>query len=216
MEAKNKREHKGKSLLIFADEYVSLDIETSGLSTNNCEIIEIGAVKVKNNEICEEFSELIKPQNEIDYYITNLTGITNEMLCDKRSIKEVISDFSDFLGDSFIVGQNVNFDINFLYDNMEKNIGKYLTNNFADTLRLSTSLFPNFPDHKLSTLKRMFSIENDVRHRGLSDSIDAMKCYEYMRNYANDMGLLDVNEIGKEIDKKKLKKYKSDLKGIAD
>lgn len=193
---------------MFADEYVSLDIETSGLSTKSCEIIEIGAVRVKKNKICEEFSELIKPENKIDFYITNLTGITNEMLCDKRSIKEVISDFSDFLGNSFIVGQNVNFDINFLYDNMENNIDKYLSNNFADTLRISKNLFPYFPDHRLTTLKQKFNIESDVRHRALSDSIDAMNCYEYMRKYAEKMGLLSENEKGKIIDKKNLSEYK--------
>mgnify|MGYP003594687214 CR=1 FL=1 len=71
------REKKGNSLLEFPDDYVIIDIETTGFSPRNCEIIEIGAVKVRDNKITSVFQMLIKPKNPISSYITNLTGITN-------------------------------------------------------------------------------------------------------------------------------------------
>ncbi|MGN0692478.1 MAG: PolC-type DNA polymerase III [Oscillospiraceae bacterium] len=200
------REHKGKSRLLFADEYVALDIETTGLSPAYCEIIEIGAVRVENGEVTEQFDALIRPTEPVSGFITDLTGITNEELeRNGRQPDMVLSEFSDFIGDSLLVGQNVNFDINFLYDGFVKHLGKPLTNDFADTLKLSSNIFPDLSDHKLGTLKKAFGIAEDVAHRGLSDCIDAMRCYEYMRNYSMERGLLAAEENGYSLDKKKLK-----------
>ncbi len=200
------REHKGKSRLFFADEYVALDIETTGLSPVYCEIIEIGAVRVRNGEVTEQFEALIRPEEPISGFITNLTGITNEELeRNGRQPDIVLSEFFDFIGAALLVGQNVNFDINFLYDNIYKHLAKPLTNDFADTLRLSSNIFPDLSDHKLGTLKKAFGIAEDVAHRGLSDCIDAMRCYEYMRNYSMERGLLAAEENGYSLNKKKLK-----------
>lgn len=200
------REHKGKSRLFFADEYSALDIETTGLSPAYCEIIEIGAVRVKNGEITERFEALIRPSEPVSQFITGLTGITNEELeRNGRQPEIVLAEFSEFIGDSLLVGQNVNFDINFLYDGMMKHLGQPLTNHFADTLRLSSNIFPDLSDHKLDTLKKDFGIAEAVAHRGLSDCIDAMRCYEYMRNYSMERGLLISGENGYSLNKKKLK-----------
>lgn len=207
------REHKGKSRLFFADEYAAVDIETTGLSPVNCEIIEIGAVRVKNGGITDRFEALILPSERIPRYITGLTGITNEELEKKGEDPEaVLSEFSEFIGDMLIVGQNVNFDINFLYDGMMKHLGIPLENDFADTLRLSSNIFPDLPDHKLSTLKKAFGIAENVAHRGLSDCIDAMKCYEYMRCYSMERGLLLPEETGYSLNKRKLKAMLSKTK----
>lgn len=201
------REFKGSSLLVFADDYVALDIETTGLYDDS-EIIEIGAVHIKNGEPTEEFETLIRPTVRISPFITELTGITNADVADAPSAPEALADFSDFLGNSFIVGQNVNFDVNFLYDSMLLHLGMPLTNDFADTLRISRNLFPDLPDHKLSTLIRHFGISQEVAHRGLSDSLDAMKCYEHMRSYCNDNGLLVPCENGMRIQKQRIRKKK--------
>lgn len=198
------REHKGKSNLIFFDEYVVLDIETTGLSPGFDEIIEIGAAKVTRNGITEEFERLIKPRRSIPAFITELTGISDSTVKNAKRAKYVLSEFSDFLGDSFIVGQNVNFDINFLYDSMLSNLHSPLENDFADTMRLSRNIFPKLSDHKLSTLKKAFKIKNTVAHRGLSDSLDTMKCYEYMRKFCEENDLADVHKFGLKLNKKKL------------
>ncbi|MGN1415844.1 MAG: PolC-type DNA polymerase III [Oscillospiraceae bacterium] len=207
------REHKGKSRLIFADEYVALDIETTGLSPVYCEIIEIGAVRVEKGEVTEQFEELIRPTEPISDFITGLTGITNEELeRNGRQPDIVLSEFSEFIGDALLVGQNVNFDINFLYDGILKHCGQPLRNDFADTLRLSSNIFPELSDHKLGTLKKAFGIAEDVAHRGLSDCIDAMRCYEYMRGFSMERGLLVPEEKGYSLDRKKLKAMLSGTK----
>ena len=74
------RKYKGKSLLEWVDNYVLVDIETTGLSPKECEIIEIGAIKVKENKIVDTFDTLLKIDGRLPYFITKLTGITNEML----------------------------------------------------------------------------------------------------------------------------------------
>lgn len=196
-----KRELKGSSLMLFADNYVSLDIETTGLSPDSCEIIEIGAVRVSGGRVTEEFQSLIHPENPVSDFITSLTGITNEMTADAPDAETVLTDFESFLGDSFIVGQNVNFDIGFLYDNMLKYLGVPLTNDFADCLRISRNLFPDLPNHKLSTLVSSFGLTQSEAHRALSDSYDAYHCYEHMRKYAEKEGLLVPADNGMRIKK---------------
>ena len=114
----NIRDKKGQSLLLFPNEYIVFDIETTGLDASYDEIIEIGALKIKNNEIVDKFTSLIKPKYPIDEFITELTGITNEMVKDAPLINEVLPRFIDFIGDEILVGHNINFDINFVYDNL--------------------------------------------------------------------------------------------------
>ena len=82
----NTRTGKGKSLLQFPNNYVVFDLETTGLDSNYDEIIEIGALRVRNNKIVEQFTTLIKPEYPIDEFITELTGITNEMVNDSPNI----------------------------------------------------------------------------------------------------------------------------------
>lgn len=112
------RELKGKSLIEIPNKYIAFDIETTGLDPMYDEIIEIGAIKIEDGKEIETFSTLIKPEYEIDEFITELTGITNEMVMDAPKINEVLPKFMDFIKDSIILGYNVNFDINFIYDNL--------------------------------------------------------------------------------------------------
>src|SRR5699024_10886253 len=100
------------------------------------------AIKVKNNKIVSKFNSLVKPQNEIDDYITELTGITNEMVKDAPTIEEILPDFMDYIGNDILIGHNVNFDINFIYDNLYRNKFNVLTNDFIDTMRISRKLLP--------------------------------------------------------------------------
>ncbi|MBQ8568770.1 MAG: 3'-5' exonuclease [Oscillospiraceae bacterium] len=198
----DKRELKGSSLMLFADEYVSLDIETTGLSPETCEIIEIGAVRVSEGKVTEEFQKFIRPDKPVPDFITSLTGITNEMVADADGAEAVLAEFEEFLGDSLIVGQNVNFDIGFLYDNMLKYLGIPMTNDFADCLRISRNLFPELPNHKLATLVKHFGLSQSEAHRALSDSYDAFRCYEHMRCYAEKEMLLVPDKKGMRLKKR--------------
>ena len=163
------REQKGKSLIDLPNNYVVFDIETTGLDPEFDEIIEIGAVKIKDGIKIDTFNSLIKPEYEIDEFITELTGITNGMVENAPSIDEVLPKFMDFIRDYIIIGHNVNFDINFIYDNLEELNIPPITNDFVDTLRISRRLIPELKHHKLSDLANYFNIDTNGSHRSLKD-----------------------------------------------
>ena len=163
------RELKGKSLIEIPNKYIAFDIETTGLDPMYDEIIEIGAIKIENGKEIETFNTLIKPEYEIDEFITELTGITNEMLKNAPPIDEVLPKFMTFIKDSIILGHNVNFDINFIYDNLINEDMYPITNDFVDTLRLSRRLLPELKHHRLSDLANYYKIDNTGSHRSLKD-----------------------------------------------
>lgn len=175
---KRTKKYLKASSYIFSSSYVSLDLETTGLDPENDEIIEIGAIKVKDGEIIDKFSSLVKPKNRISDFITNLTGINNEIVKDKNPIEIVIDDFLKFVDDSLIIGQNVGFDLDFLYHALEKiNISKdYL---YTDTLQLSLILIPSLNHHRLIDLVNYYEIKNEFGfHRALGDCINTFQVYE--------------------------------------
>lgn len=174
----NQRIHKGKSLIKDISDYTVVDIETTSLDSASGEILEISAVKVRNKEIVDTFSKLIKVNEEIGVLTTNLTGITNEMVLDEgEDLIAILTSFSNFLKDDIIIGHNVNFDINFLYDSMEENLGEVLTNDYIDTLRLSRKLLPHLPHHRLDDLIEYFDLQTRVLHRALNDCILTNEVY---------------------------------------
>jgi len=180
-----KREHKGKSLLESVENYVVVDLETTGLDPTYDEIIEFAAIKVDNGKIVSEFQSLVKPSEPIGEFITDLTGITNEMLADAPSIADVLPRFLAFVGKDIVVAHNANFDINFIYDAcLSEDSGIVFDNDFIDTMRLSRRLFKAEWHHRLKDLVKRFGIESEVGHRGLPDALIAHKCYVYMKQHA--------------------------------
>ncbi len=162
---------KGKSRTDFACDYVVVDIETTGISSEQSEIIEIGAIRVKNHEIIETFNVLIKASAPLPSFIVQLTGIDDALL-EKEGIDATtaFSQFLLFVEDAIIVGHNVNFDINFLYDHILDRLGVVLCNDYIDTLRLSRKyLGRRISNHKLGTLTSYFGFTYDGAHRGLAD-----------------------------------------------
>lgn len=181
---KIERTLKGKSTIDLLSDYIIFDIETTGLDSSYDEIIEIGAIKVKNNKIVSKFNSLVKPKNEIDEYITELTGITNEMVKDAPTIEEILPDFMNYIGNDILIGHNVNFDINFIYDNLYRNKFDVLTNDFIDTMRISRKLLPELPHHRLIDLAKYFKIDSTNNHRSLKDCEITMNVYENLKEIA--------------------------------
>lgn len=180
-DSKNKRPYKGSSIIDFPDKYIVLDLETTGLSPEYDSIIEIGALKVQNSEITETYQQLINPGFAISEFIQNLTGITNEMLVSQPSISEVLPDVEGFVENNIIVGHNVNFDINFLYDNFEYCLDKPFANGFIDTMRMSRKVLPDLHHHRLIDIVQELGIEGSQFHRALSDCDYTYKCFETMK-----------------------------------
>lgn len=175
---KKNRPGKGESRILFPDEYVVIDVETTGLSTDCDEIIEFSGIHILNDQIVNRFSSLVKPSFPVWDEITELTGITNEMLADAPSFCDVIPQILDFLGNHLIVGHNVNFDINFLYDSIFEETGMPLSNDYIDTLRISRKLYPELAHHRLCDIIEHFSLPADASlHRAEPDVMYTYQCF---------------------------------------
>lgn len=161
---------KSKSKIIFPVDYVVFDIETTGLSAYYNEIIEISAIKVRNDKVVDEFSSLIKPQGKISSFITNLTGISNEMVNDAPCIDKVLKDFLLFIGNDVLIGHNVNFDIGFVNTNLLRLGHDQLCNDFVDNLRIARKVLTELHHHRLADLANYYLIDTTGAHRGLKDS----------------------------------------------
>lgn len=175
------RPYKGQSLIASLDDYTAVDIETTGLSPRYSAIIELGAIKVRGGRVRDEASLLVNPGFDLPPGITALTGITDDMLWTAPSIGDVLEYFLDFIGSDVILGHNVNFDINFLYDKALRLGLPPVGNDFVDTMRLSRRLYPQYAHHRLSDLCERLGVAPDTAHRALADCYTASDCYEIMK-----------------------------------
>ena len=172
---------RNRNLNKFVDDYVLVDIETTGLSPINDDIIEIGAIKVENNKMVDTFNQLIKIDRSLPPFITNLTGITDEMLKTGKMPDEVFKEFVNFIGDSVIIGHNVNFDLGFLSNKCKKYLDYNLVNDYIDTLYLARRLVPHSVNYKLGTLANLFNVSYKGAHRGLKDVEITYEVYNRLR-----------------------------------
>lgn len=163
------RDKKGDSLLELPNSFTIIDIETTGLDPRFDEIIELSAIRVINGEEVEKFSELVNPDYPISNFIKELTGITEEMLSEAEPIDSVLPRYLSFIGDDIVVGYNVHFDVNFIYDNTLKYLNDYFENNLIDVMRFAKLLIKDSKNHQLKTMAEYFSIDYDNLHRGLED-----------------------------------------------
>ncbi len=170
MQKKPIREFKGKGLDSFPGDFTVVDIESTGMSADTAEILEVSALRFRNDKFEAAFSSLIKPSAHIPYFISELTGITDDMVADAPLRKGVLRDFKDFLGSDVIIGHNVNFDVNFLYDEMLSYLGYALQNDFVDVLKLSRKYLPNLINHKQVTVAEYFGLDTLGAHRALKDT----------------------------------------------
>ena len=180
--ASGKRIGKGKSLLELPDNYTVVDLETTGLDPVGCEIIEIGAIRCVGGEELDRFESLIRPSVSLPSIITQITGLRDSDFLDAPSIEAVLPEFLRYVGDSILIGHNVNFDVNFLYEKTLEHTGALFTNSFVDTLRLSRILYPGVKSHKLSDMGRICHIPNCNAHRAMADVEQTWKLYEHMKH----------------------------------
>jgi len=183
------RELKGSSMIALLADYIVLDIETTGLDPTYDEIIELAAVRVRNNAIDGTFTSLVKPDYPIDDFISELTGITNDMLCDAPSLSAVLPDFLRFVGNDTLVGHNVNFDINFIYDQADLLSLPPFKNDFIDTMRLSRKLFPDLTNHKLATVSSHLNVPQPAAHRAMADCEVTNSVYQAIAQYVSSSSI---------------------------
>ena len=177
---------KGLNLLEFPDNYVVFDIETTGPDPYYDSIIEVAAIKFKNGKEISRFQELVNPQYNISSFITELTGITNEMLKDARHESEVLKDFYKFIEGSVVVGHNTHFDLNFVYDSLLKHHKLKFNNNFVDTVRLARRLITELGHHRLKDLAKYYGYDYQGGHRAEFDSELTANIFNNLRELAID------------------------------
>ncbi len=186
MSYENKREYKGERVSSFVDDYVVIDIETTGLSPAYDEIIEIGAIRYIDNVAVDQFGTLINPVNPVSNFISNLTGITNEMLQDAPPIEDVLPSFLKFVGNDIVVGHNVNFDINFIYDNCAKHLSVVFDNDFFDTLRIAKRRLLPVSSFKLGSLAKHFNVPIKDSHRAIGDCETTHMVYQSLKQICTE------------------------------
>lgn len=162
--------------------YIAFDVETTGLDPQTNEIIEIGALKVRDGKVAGRFMEFIHPRESIPGTITNLTGITNEMVAEARSEAEVISDFLDFCEDDVLIGHNVRFDYSFMKTGAS-HCGLSFEKSGIDTLKIAQTTLSALPSKSLSDLCAHYQIENKAAHRAYHDALATAKLYQTLAHY---------------------------------
>ena len=172
------REFKGQSLWTYPKDYVVVDIETNGFLSHICEILEISAIKYRDGKRVETFSTLVKPKGKIHPFITHLTGITNSLAQTGIDIITALTNFKNFVKNDIILGYNVNFDINFLYDNMMYYLNTPLTNDYVDVLRFARKYLPHLYNHKQTTVANHLGIDIVGAHRAEKDCLICNAIYQ--------------------------------------
>ena len=152
------------------NDVVVFDFETTGFEFNKNEIIEIGAVKLKNGEISEAFSTFVKPKNSIPEEITNLTHITNEMVKDAYPIEKIIPDFYKFCYGCVIMAYNIDFDYKFLDFNAKK-LGYNFNNRQVDALYLARLNVAGAKNFKLGSICAKLGVSLEGAHRAVNDAV---------------------------------------------
>lgn len=180
------RKDKGKSLWATPTSFVVVDIETTGLDSSYDEIIELAAIRVVDGQFAEQFQTLVRPECEIDGFIADLTGITNAMVVDAPSIEEVLPHFLTFIGNDTLLGHNVNFDINFIYDACVAHGLPPIHNDFVDTMRLARRAYPEWQHHRLKDLVEAYDVDTGNLHRALADCAATMLCYEQLKKHIEE------------------------------
>lgn len=161
--------------------YIAIDLETTGLDPKCDKVIEIGAVRVVDGQITEEFSSFVNPRRKLENYTTRLTGITDEMLTNAPDIEELIETVVLFCGELPILGHHVIFDYSFL---KRAAVNKRLEfeKNGIDTLTICRKFMPECEKKNLMSAIAYYGIEPETAHRALTDARMAHFLYQTVKS----------------------------------
>lgn len=180
---------------ILEEEFVVFDIETMGLNSHFNEIIEIGAVKIKNGRIVDRFSQLINPGKNVPTHITELTSISTEMLEDKPKIEEVIPQFFEFVGEAVMVAHNAPFDMGFIKRDIKKYMNIDYNPSVIDTLQMARDLYPDLKKFGLGDLNKVLGLSLEKHHRAVDDSQATANMFLIFLEKYRDNGITKLAEI---------------------
>lgn len=177
--------------------FVVVDLETTGGSPADCGITEIGAVKVRGGEIVGEFQTLVRPSTPIPAFISVLTGITNAMVSDAPRIESALPAFLEFARSSVLVAHNAGFDVGFLKAAAAATGHRWPGFAVLDTVRLARQLVhrDETPNHKLSSLARLFGATTTPDHRALHDARATVDVLHGLIERVGNLGVHTLEEL---------------------
>lgn len=197
-------------LPLLGTTYVVFDTETTGFNAGGeDQMIEIGAVKVKDGNIIDRFDELIDPKRHIPEKITELTCITDAMVSGCDDEKTVTKKFLDWAGDLPMVAHNAKFDISFIEMAMKKyDLGEF-TNTVIDTLELSRTLDQGFARHSLSALVKRYKVpfDEDAHHRADYDAEGTALVFSKMLNKLDAQNFEKISDLDRLVSKDEIYKF---------
>ncbi len=159
--------------------YAIIDIETTGLSPKKEKITEIAIYVYDGEKVVDEFVSLINPERPVPYYITRLTGITNEMLTNAPKFYEVAKKIIEITENRIFIAHNVNFDYNFIKEEFAQ-LGYEFKRNKLCTVKLSKKIIPGKKSYSLGKLTAELGISINGRHRAAGDAYATVQLFEYL------------------------------------
>ena len=169
---------------MISSEYAVIDFETTGLSAEQCRVIEVAAVIVRNGEVADSFVQLMHPGYRIPSFITDLTGITNDMVKGKPKPEVVMPQLKNFIGARACVAHNASFDSSFYHAEMRR-AGIAHERSFFCTVKLSRRLIQDSPNHQLGTLTSHLNLTRPAEgscHRALYDVLLTVELWKHIEN----------------------------------
>lgn len=179
--------------------YVVFDVETTGLSNQYDQIIELAAVKVKDGEIIDKFERFSNPHEKLSETIINLTHITDDMLVDAPEIEEVLTEFKEWVGDAIFVAHNASFDMGFIDTGYERLGFGPSTNGVIDTLELSRTINTEYGKHGLNFLAKKYGVELTQHHRAIYDTEATAYIFIKMVQQMKELGVTNHKDINKKL-----------------
>ena len=201
---------KGDADTPFSGTFICFDIETTGLSAARDKITEIGAVKVENGVITDTFSTFANPEMPIPQKITQLTGITDDMVKNAPSQSEAVGAFLEFAGDNVLVAHNAPFDTSFIAKACE-DMGREYNYTSIDTVAISRAILTDIKNCKLDTVAKFLRLGDFNHHRATDDAEMLARIFiNLCQRLTDDYGITKTNDINTKIaggDFKKLPTY---------
>ncbi|MBR2049066.1 MAG: PolC-type DNA polymerase III, partial [Oscillospiraceae bacterium] len=184
----------GKKDMPFGEEYVAFDLETTGLSSRDDTIIEIGAVILKDGVEVDRFQTFVDPHKKLDKKIVDLTGITDAMLVGAPSIEEVLPKFLDFCGDRPLIAHNADFDVGFVRAAANR-LGLAFDSTSVDTLILSQNLLQHLSKFKLNIVADALSLPEFNHHRAADDAMTCGLVFDRLIPRLKEIGVETIQGI---------------------